>query len=132
MPTKTTQDGPRAIDKIRAAYQSKRRLYHSDLFDLDLYFGQLTRADEEAIENRIEDEESRYSKKDKNILLLIHKAENEDGTKAFRMGDFNHLKDEAPVAELNRIIAFMYLAAMGKEDPKGESSATDGSATESS
>lgn len=109
------QGGTRAIDKVRAAYRNRRRKEEVPEWDMTLYFGPLTTADNEAVDLRMQDEDGldpEVRKYDRRIYLLIHKAELEDGSRAFDFGDFHYLKNEADFMVLSRLWAVMFQGAL--------------------
>lgn len=111
----------RPIDRIRASYKGRRRPIEMEDWDLTLYFGPLTTADMEAVEERMRDElgeEPEKHRHTKNLLLLIHKAELEDGSRAFTFGDMHYLKTEADYTKIQRLVAHMYSSSLGPLDPE--------------
>ncbi|HLE03972.1 MAG TPA: hypothetical protein VI729_05075 [Anaerolineales bacterium] len=94
----------KAIDKVRAAYNAgKRQLVVPEFDNLELWFGQLTTADMQAVLAR--EPKDSY---EQDLLLLIHKAQDADGKPAFQTGDLHYLKTEADYVVLRRVIAFLY------------------------
>ena len=81
--------------------------------NMDLYFGPMTVADIEAIEER--DPKSGH---ERNLILLVHKAKNADGKPLFQMGDVHHLKTEADWIVLQRVFAFMFETALSPEEAR--------------
>lgn len=94
----------KAIDKIRAAYNTaRRRILVPEFEELELFFGRLTTSDMQAVLGR--EPKDSY---EQDLILLIHKAQDAEGKPAFQMGDLHYLKTEADYVVLRRIIAFMY------------------------
>lgn len=99
----------KAIDIIRQASQTARRSIEipewrdPDGHPLVLWFGRLTAADLQAIEER-----QPRDHHERNVLLLIHKAQDEGGQPIFEFGDRLALLREADFVVLQRIIAFMF------------------------
>lgn len=122
----------RAIDKVRGAFMKRRREVHVKEWDLTLFFGPLTTADVDAVEERMESVEGLDPAKrrsEKNLLLLIHKAQNEDGSRAFEFGDKHWLATEADYVVIQRLIGEMYAGAITLEEARGKSEATEASAS---
>lgn len=128
----TTEGRPpkptRAIDAVRGAYRSKRRSCPVPEWGLTLHFGPLTTDDIIAVEQRLGMEEGADKQPDyawrKRILLLIHKAELDDGSKAFSFGDEHYLRTESDFLILQRVTGFMYGASLSLEQEKKESATT--------
>lgn len=122
MAAKAAAKKMRAIDKVRKGVTRRRRKFGPiKLWDnLELWFGPLTTDDMEAVDSRLVDEgfEDPLAEKNRhrrNILLLIHKAEDKDGSKAFQFGDEHYLRTEADYLIMQTMIAFMYESAISSE-----------------
>lgn len=106
----------KAIDKVRNAYQAKRRKITIGEWDnLDVYFGPITIGDMETIETRLKNPDSNY---ERNLLLIIHKAQDVDGKPLFGFGDKQNLEREADLTILQRLIVFMWEGVPGLEAAK--------------
>ena len=120
MSKSTTKSTTRPIDMVRQSYASARRsIVIPEWAGLELFFFPLTTADQEAIEARMRDEEGLIPEDrslDKRIYLVIAKAQLEDGTPAFKFGEFGYLKKEADFLVLNRVVTAMYSASMPMHD----------------
>ncbi|HEX7048657.1 MAG TPA: hypothetical protein VF188_00475 [Longimicrobiales bacterium] len=125
-------NGPSVIDRVVARYRDTRRRVEVPEWDVVLYFGPLTKADILAVEQRMRDEDGKEPDKhrhEKNILLIVQKAELEDGSKAFRWGDRHTLFEKAEAAVLDRLLLALYsgvvpLTREGVEEGKDGSEAT--------
>lgn len=105
MPRKPEEKtGLRPIDRVRQAYGgATRSLKIPEWEGMELFFGPLTTADMEAVEER--NPKNTY---DRNIVLLIHKAKDSEGKPLFGMGDKTYLRVEGDFVVLQRIISFMF------------------------
>lgn len=95
-----------------------------------LYFSVLTAGDVSAVRSRMLSELGRDPEKhrqEERVLLLIQKAETEDGSRVFEFGHLEHLMDNCEWAVLQRLIAFMYASAFGSLDDIRKKSETTGS-----
>jgi hypothetical protein len=100
---------PRLIDIVRRQRQATRReLRIPEWENQRLFFSRLTVNDMETVGAR-----DSKSTLDRNLHLVIVKAELEDGTPAFQTGDLPLLKREADFTVVQRIIDFMFAAASG-------------------
>lgn len=122
----TDHQETRPIDKIRQASRDQRRSIEVEGWGLELFFRPLTTADIEAVDASMRDDGKapEEHRQDRRIRLLVEKAELEDGSRAFRPGDIHHLKQEADYVVLQRVIGFMYKAAVptveaGKDESEG-------------
>lgn len=104
----------RPIDKVLKARLDGRRHIHVPEWDLDLYFSTLTTNDMIAVADRMKEEgrDAAANDYERRIVLLIQKAELEDGTKAFTFGDRMALMESADWDVLQRVVAFMYRSAL--------------------
>jgi hypothetical protein len=94
----------RPIDQIRAAFRrAKRSLAMPELGGLVFWFGPVTPADMQAVEDRKPKDHH-----DRNLILLIHKAESETGKPLFQMGDLHYLKTECDYVVLQKVVNFMF------------------------
>ena len=101
---------PRAIDIIRAKSALERRKIEVPEWGLTFYFGKMTVADMEAVDERRKDDGS-ITMQQRNMILLVAKAQNEDGSPMFGMGDIMFLKSEADFVVLQRVVNFMFESA---------------------
>lgn len=109
--TKPPKDtGPRAIDVIRAKSALERRKIEVPEWGLTFYFGKMTVSDMEAVDARRKEGEE-MSHQHRNMVLLVAKSQNEDGTPMFGMGDIMFLKSEADFVVLQRVVNFMFESA---------------------
>jgi len=96
----------KAIDRVRNAYQARRRkLVVPEWDNLELYFGPVVGEDMESIRHRLKDSDSLYEQA---VLLVIHMAKDKEGKALFGMGDKRVLMQEAEVKVINRIAAFIW------------------------
>lgn len=102
--------GTRAIDVIRAKSVLERRKLEVPEWGLTFWFGKVTVDDMEAVDNR-RDENGQISRQERNLIMLVSKAQAEDGTPMFTMGDVHFLKKEADFVVLQRVINFMFESA---------------------
>jgi len=105
MATKKTDQ--RAADILSAAFDMNSRRKYELIIDekhlLDLYFKPITRADRLAVQGRAgTDEAIKMS-----TYMLIEKAELEDGTKAFSIGEVAALR-RLPEQILNELELFLF------------------------
>lgn len=105
----------RVIDRIRQRRQRGMRWIAVPEWDAKLGFGCLTAADLRAVKDRAPKDDM-----EKSLLLLIHKATEEDGSPSFQFGDLEWLLREADLTVLNRVLDFMYGATVGLEEAKKE------------
>jgi hypothetical protein len=97
----------RAIDIIRRASRAERRMLEVPEWEgLKLYFGRLTTGDVQGTAER-----NPKDMIERNIYLVIAKAQLEDGTPAFNVGDKHHLTHEADFMVTQRVINFMFETA---------------------
>ena len=99
----------RTIDLITGAFDlSQRRkftLHKPDGSRLcDLYFKPITRSDRMAVQAYAGTEDAVKI----STQMLVHKAENEDGTPAFGQGDAVRLRRELPESVLNQLELFLF------------------------
>jgi hypothetical protein len=107
-----------AIDKVRSAYQARRRKHVVKEWDnLEMYFGPLTAEDMESVKTRVKDPDSDY---EQNILLLIHKARDKEGKPLFAFGDKQVLMKESDLVVLQRAINFMWSGVPSLEEAREE------------
>lgn len=121
---------PRAIDRIIGAFSTK--MWHIDVPEWDnlrIYFTALTTADVQIIEANAA---SVTDAQDRNLLLLIHKARDEQGKPLFTSGDIVALKNMARFDVVKRVTAFMYTCgSLTVEQAKDEVGNASSSATTS-
>lgn len=133
-------DDIRPIDKIRQHTTDERQKLELSEFGLTLYFRPLVPQDHVDIEERGGED---MSEQERRVMLVIQKAELEDGSSAFRWGDRPYLLREVPSVTINKMVAKMYSAAISNlpegvdseqvahgselEAGKGESGRTPGS-----
>lgn len=106
---------PRAIDVIRRRSASMRRcIVVPEWEDMPIWFGKLTVADMEATGERVGAAAAGkpMTTLERNIVLVVVKAENEDTTPVFALGDLHFLKTEAEFAVVQRLIDFMFSSAL--------------------
>ena len=109
---KRNSTGP--IDAVRKAYTAKRRkLVVPEWGDLEMYFGPLTVDDMESVNSRVRDEKSAY---ERNVLLMIHKARDRDGSSLFAFGDKKVLEREADLLVMQRVINFIYEGVLDSDE----------------
>jgi hypothetical protein len=106
----TREPGTRAIDVIRAKSALERRKIVVPEWGLTFYFGKMTVADMEAVDARRKEGEE-MTHQHRNMVLLVAKAQDEDGTPMFGMGDIMFLKSEADFVVLQRVVNFMFESA---------------------
>ena len=112
------RDGVGAIDKVRNAYQAKRRKYVVKEWDgLEMYFGPLTAEDMESVKSRVKDPDSDY---EQNVLLLIHKARDKEGKPLFVYGDKLTLMKESDLVVLQQAINFMWSGVPSMDEAREE------------
>ena len=99
----------KAIDRVRNAYQAKRRsIVVPEWENMELFFGPLTVDDMVSIESRVSSNGTGEGEQyERSILMLIHKARTKEGTAVFHFGDKKVLMSEADLIVINRVIAFM-------------------------
>jgi hypothetical protein len=106
----------KAIDRVRNAYQAKKRSIVIPEWDnLELWFGPITVDDMESIEARVKNQDSNY---ERNLLLIIHKATDADGKNLFNFGDRTYLEKQADLTVLQRIIVFLWEGVPGMDEAK--------------
>tara|TARA_R100000231_G_scaffold73384_2_gene57535 strand:+ start:17656 stop:18009 length:354 start_codon:yes stop_codon:yes gene_type:complete len=98
----------RAIDLLTSSFDlNERRKFTvkdkngNDL--LDLYFAPITRADRLLVQKTSGEDNLKLS-----TQMLVHKAQNEDGSPAFMQGDVARLKRELPESLLNELELFLF------------------------
>jgi len=96
----------RAIDVIRQRTVTARRMLRVPEWELDLYFGPLTANDFLGIQDR-----EPKTIIERNLMLLVMKAQTEDGRPLFAFGDMHVLKNEVAFPILTRLIEFMFESA---------------------
>lgn len=101
----------RAIDVIRTKSALERRKIEVPEWGLTFYFGKMTVDDMEAVDARRQDNEERMTPQQRNMILLVSKAQDEEGKPMFAMGDIMFLKKEADFVVLQRIVNFMFESA---------------------
>ena len=99
----------KAIDRVRNAYQAKRRsIVVPEWEDMELFFGPLTVEDMVSIESRLSTNGTGEGEQyERSILMLIHKAKTKEGRAVFNFGDKKVLMSEADLVVINRVVAFM-------------------------
>lgn len=122
----------RTIDKVLKARSENRRSILVPEWDETLYFSPLTTNDMISVADRMQDEGREASKNEleRRVVLLIQKAELEDGSNAFEWGDRITLMESAEWDVLQRVVAFMYRSAMtvrSEEEAKKKSERTEDS-----
>jgi len=70
----------------------------------DVYFRAITRSDRLLINSKVDSDDALQI----STRMLVHKAENEDGTKAFHAADATKLQRELPEEQLNEIEVFLF------------------------
>lgn len=106
----------RVIDRIVQARKATRRPIQVPEWPDEngdpttLYFGVLTHADVQAVRDRLRDggKDPEHHREEERALLLVSKAEMEDGSRAFEYGDLRTLQSEVAWATYNRLLTFMY------------------------
>jgi len=122
MAAKAAERQIRAIDKVRKGVSRRRRKFGpiKKWNNLELWFGPLTTDDMEAVDLRLinegcEDPLDEKHRHRRNILLLIHKAQDKDGKRAFEFGDEHYLRTEADYLIMQMLIGFMFESAIDLE-----------------
>lgn len=116
----------RAIDIVRRRSAAARRMVVvPEWEDMQIWFGKLTVSDMEATGDRVSAAKQPLTTLERNIVLVIVKAENEDGTPVFAMGDLHFLKTEAEFAVVQRLIDFMFGAALPTAEAEADRIAED-------
>jgi hypothetical protein len=99
--------GPRAIDIMRSRAASDRRMIEStQLGGLRFYFARLTYADLEFIDTM-----KPKTSFERSLMMLIHKAQDENGMPVFQMGDLYYLQNEIPFQPLSEVVEFMWASS---------------------
>jgi len=112
------RDGVGAIDKVRNAYQAKRRKYVVKEWDnLEIYFDAITAEDMDSVKSRVQDPDSDY---EQNVLMLIHNARDKEGKPLFVFGDKLTLMREADITVLQRAINFMWFSTPSLDEAREE------------
>jgi len=91
-----------AIDKVLSAVRRERRHLHYEPWNLDIYCGPILAGDMMAVDAR-----NPTSWVERNILLLIQKCENEDGSKMFGFGMFDHFT-RADWTQIQDVVEFVH------------------------
>lgn len=119
-------EGPRFIDKLREQHKEQRRKIEVPGMEETLYATPLTTADIQAVEDRMEDRgwDPDENEHERRALILIQKAELEDGTPAFRSGDLRFLLNEVDYMTLQRLYAGVMTSTVDLESAKKESEST--------
>lgn len=129
---------PRLIDKVLAHHRASRTKVEVPEWGVDIYFGPLTTSDMIAARARAgssTDEDGNPvvdpgAEEQRRLVLLVAKAEFEDGTAAFNYGDIEVLKTRAHWSILQRLIAAMYQSSVRTvAEGKDESTSTTSSAS---
>jgi hypothetical protein len=112
------RNGTAPIDAVRRAYTQKRRkLVVPEWGNLEMYFGPLTVDDMESVNSRVKDESSAY---ERNVLLMIHKARDKEGSSLFNFGDKKVLEREADLLVMQRVINFIYEGVLDSDEAEEE------------
>jgi len=111
MTEKQEKKTERPIDSVVRSFDNRRRPIEIPKWGMTLWFGPLVQADLDAVEER--EPKNRYERQ---VMLLIMKAELEDGSQAFVWGDKHTLMTKADVVILNTLFAHMYGAAIDLEE----------------
>lgn len=121
---------PRAIDAVIQAAARRRRAVEVPEWGLTLWFSPVTTADRIAVSERMgdrKDVDSEAYRLESQILLLITKAELEDGSPAFSFGDKEYLLRKADYLVIQRLIAELYRVSIPVptvDEAKGSSERT--------
>ncbi len=99
----------RTIDLLTGAFDLNTRRKFTVTNDngnpvCDLYFKPITRSDRMAVQAYAGTEDAVKI----STQMLVHKAENEDGTPAFGQGDAVRLRREIPESVLNELELFLF------------------------
>lgn len=130
---------PRTIDKIRAAQRSLRKPHTVKEWGITLFFPPMTYAARNAVAahmgDKPEDVQDDVWKRREWVTLIASVAENEDGSKAFDLGDVDLLIETASAAILDQLVGVMFLAGVPDmpktvEEGKVDSETTPTSTTE--
>lgn len=128
----------RAIDAFRKVFRNKRRVVEVPEVGITLYFPALTTAAKIAVAEHMGEKPPETPKEaweqEVRIVLLIHQAELEDGTKAFAFGDKSYLLEQVDYLLMQRLLGEMYAAGLPDmpkdvEEGKGDSGKTENSAS---
>lgn len=136
-------DSVRPIDRVvQARRQARRSIVVPEWDGLALYFSPVTTLDVQAVHDRMREDgrDAEQNQLEKRVILLIQKAELEDGSRAFEFGDRIALMENAEWSVLMRVIGFMYESALSgadrdeakKKSVTGETSSRSDSPSESS
>ena len=111
----------RTIDLLTGAFDlNERRKFTVEKPDgsplCDLYFKPITRSDRMAVQAYAGTEDAVKI----STQMLVHKAENEDGTKAFGQGDAVRLRRELPESVLNQLELFLFGVAENEDLDKAK------------
>lgn len=98
-----SRPGPRAIDRLRSLSAQERRVFEFAELDMKVYFGKLTYADLEFVDGL-----KPKNNFEKSLLMLIHKAQDEEGKPIFAAGDLFYLQNEVGYHILSPVIEFMW------------------------
>ena len=94
----------RLIDVIRSSSVSARRsITVPEWGGATLWFRKMTIADMKAVEER-----APATAQDRNLILLVNKAEDEAGRPLFTQGDKHWLEHDADLSVVLRVITFMH------------------------
>lgn len=105
---------PRAIDVIRrCSVEQRRSIKVPEWEGLELFFGKITVADMQAVEER-----EPKTPQERNVILVIHKAQDKAGKPVFSFGDMHYLVTEADFVVLQRVWNFMFESAYTPAEAK--------------
>lgn len=99
----------RAIEVLREAFSRRRK--DVTVAGVQMYFTPLTYGDLEAINGR-----NPKTDEERNLYLLIHKAQDADGKPLFTLGDMHYLKSEVDVGVLREAMEAMYGVAITEQE----------------
>ena len=121
----------KAIDVIRRHTIDTRRAktiseWHVDGEPLVLYFGKVSVEDMEAVAER-----NPKNTFDRNLIMLVSKAQSEDGSPAFDFGDIPFLR-KADFIIVQELINFMYETSYGSVEEAKEKNKKDPTSAPSS
>lgn len=119
-------EGPRFIDRLRERHREQRREIEVQGMEETIYASPLTTADIQAVEDRMEDRgwDPEENEHERRCLILIQKAELEDGSPAFRSGDLRFLLNEVDYMTIQRLYAGVMTSTVDLESAKKESGTT--------
>lgn len=130
MGVKTAASPDAAIDILRRKFRSDRTVLELD--GLTLYFPALTGRAIRSVAEKMGDKPDNVSEEawrfERNVMLVIHQAETEDGKKAFAFGHKEYLMDGIGYSTLQKMILAVMTAGAVPDAPQTVEQGKDGSA----